>query len=247
MANFVEFMNNPERKFENYVEAKGRTFTPAILKMMGTDEGSREVDGLWEAMKSSIPFMSKTMEPKFDRLGQPIIKPNQAGLVNGLSKATFLSNDPVRLEFLEMNADIADIPRKDGILDWESDAFVVDGKSAWWRFNEVYASIELGGKTLEETLEATVLSDEYQDIATPSIMTPDLRMRGSKEAILLKVLNAYEDAAKYTVAKEREDLGMLEMWTAAQQARALSQSQQTMDQVETKPENLLDTFLNRNK
>jgi hypothetical protein len=37
------------------------------------------------------------------------------------------------------------------------------------------------------------------------------------------------------------------MWTAAQQARALSQSQQTMDQVETKPENLLDTFLNRNK
>ena len=247
MANFVEFMNSPEKKFENYVEAKGRTFTPAILKMMGTDEGSREVDGLWEAFKSGIPFMSKTMEPKFDRLGQPIIKPNQAGLVNGLSKATFLSNDPVRLEFLEMNADIADIPRKDGILDWESDAFVVDGKSAWWRFNEVYASIELGGKTLEETLEATVLSDEYQDIATISIMTPDLRMRGSKEAILLKVLNAYEDAAKYTVAKEREDLGMLEMWTAAQQARALSQSQQTMDQVETKPENLLDTFLNRNK
>ena len=247
MANFVEFMNSPERKFENYVEAKARTFTPAILKMMGTDEGRREVNGMWEAFKSGIPFMSKTMEPKFDRLGQPIIKPNQAGLVNGLSKATFLSNDPVRLEFLEMNADIADIPRKDGILDWESDAFVVDGKSAWWRFNEVYASIELGGKTLEETLEATVLSDEYQDIATISIMTPDLRMRGSKEAILLKVLNAYEDAAKYTVAKEREDLGMLEMWTAAQQARALSQSQQTMDQVITKPETLLDTFLNRNK
>ncbi len=247
MANFVEFMNSPEKKFENYVEAKGRTFTPAILKIMGTDEGSREVDGLWEAFKSGIPFMSKTMEPKFDRLGQPIIKPNQAGLVNGLSKATFLSNDPVRLEFLEMNADIADIPRKDGILDWESDAFVVDGKSAWWRFNEVYASIELNNKTLEETLEALVLSDEYQKFATPSIMTPDLRTRGSKEGILLKVLNAYEDAAKYTVAKEREDLGMLEMWTAAQKARALAQSQQTMDQVITKPETLLDTFLNRNK
>ena len=247
MANFVEFMNNPERKFENYVEAKGRTFTPAVLKMMGTDTGGREVDGLWDSFKSSVPFMSKTMEPKFDRLGQPIVKPDQSGIINGLSKATFLSNDPVRMEFLDMNADIADIPRKDGILDWESDAFVVDGKSAWWRFNEVYATIELGDKTLEEQLEALVLSDEYQDIATPSIMTPDLRMRGSKEALILKVLNAYEDAAKYTVAKEREDLGMLEMWTAAQQARALSQSQQTMDQVVTKPETLLDTFLNRNK
>ena len=247
MANFVDFMNNPERKFENYIEAKGRTFTPAVLKMMGTDEGQREVDGLWEAMKSSIPFMSKTMEPKFDRLGQPIIKPDQSGIVNGLSKATFLSNDPVRMEFLDMNADIADIPSKDGILDWQSDDFVVDGKSAWWRFNEVYASIELGDKTLEETLEALILSDEYQEIATPSIMTPDLRLRGSKEALILQVLNAYEDAAKYTVAKEREDLGMLEMWTAAQQARALAQSQQTMDQVITKPETLLDTFLNRNK
>jgi len=247
MANFVEFMNNPERKFENYVEAKGRTFTPAALKMMGTDTGGREVDGLWDSFKSSVPFMSKTMEPKFDRLGQPVVKPDQSGIINGLSKATFLSNDPVRMEFLDMNADIADIPRKDGILDWESDAFVVDGKSAWWRFNEVYATIELGDKTLEEQLEALVLSDEYQDIATPSIMTPDLRMRGSKEALILKVLNAYEDAAKYTVAKEREDLGMLEMWTAAQQARALSQSQQTMDQVVTKPETLLDTFLNRNK
>jgi len=247
MANFVDFMNNPERKFENYMEAKGRTFTPAVLKMMGTDEGQREVDGLWEAMKSSIPFMSKTMEPKFDRLGQPIIKPDQSGIVNGLSKATFLSNDPVRMEFLDMNADIADIPSKDGILDWQSDDFVVDGKSAWWRFNEVYATIEIGGMTLEEQLEALILSDEYQEIATPSIMTPDLRLRGSKEALILQVLNAYEDAAKLTVAQEREDLGMLEMWTAAQQARALSQSQQTMDQVITKPETLLDTFLNRNK
>jgi hypothetical protein len=40
---------------------------------------------------------------------------------------------------------------------------------------------------------------------------------------------------------------MLEMWNASKTAQALGQLQQTQDQVETKPENLLDTFLNRNK
>ena len=247
MTNFVEFMNKPERNFSNYVEAKARTFSPAVLKMMGTDKGLREVDGMWEAFISVIPFMSKTLEPKFDRLGQPMMKPNQDGLVNGLSKATFLSNEPARLAFLEIGADIADIPRKDGLLDWESEAFEVDGKSAWWRFNEVYASIEINNMTLEEQLEKLVVSDAYNDELTNATTEPDLAFGGSREKLILQILNAYESQAKYTVAKEREDLGMLEMWNASKTANALGQLQQTQDQVETKPENLLDTFLNRNK
>ena len=246
VANAVETLANPERRFQNYIEAKARTFTPSFLKW-GNDEGQREVDGVWEAAKASMPFFSKTMEPKFDRLGRPIMKPNQDGLVNGLSKATFLSNEPARLAFLEIGADIADIPRKDGLLDWESEAFEVDGKSAWWRFNEVYSSIEIGNETLEEALEALVISDTYNDDLTNATTEPDLAFGGSREKLILQVLNAYEAAAKYTVAKEREDLGMLEMWNASQTAQALGQLQQTQDQVITNPETLLDNFLNRNK
>ena len=246
VANAVETLANPERRFQNYIEAKARTFTPSFLKW-GNDEGQREVDGVWEAAKASMPFFSKTMEPKFDRLGRPMMKPNQDGLVNGLSKATFLSNEPARLAFLEIGADIADIPRKDGLLDWESEAFEVDGKSAWWRFNEVYSSIEINDMTLEEQLEALVISDTYNDDLTNATTEPDLAFGGSREKLILQVLNAYESLAKYTVAKEREDLGMLEMWNASQTAQALGQLQQTQDQVITNPETILDTFLNRNK
>jgi hypothetical protein len=246
VANAVETLANPERRFQNYIEAKARTFTPSFLKW-GNDEGQREVDGVWEAAKASMPFFSKTMEPKFDRLGRPIMKPNQDGLVNGLSKATFLSNEPARLAFLEIGADIADIPRKDGLLDWESEAFEVDGKSAWWRFNEVYSSIEINDMTLEEQLEALVISDTYNDDLTNATTEPDLAFGGSREKLILQVLNAYESLAKYTVAKEREDLGMLEMWNASQTAQALGQLQQTQDQVITNPETILDTFFDRNK
>ena len=243
MTNFVEFMNDPEKSFDKYIEAKGRTFAPAALKMMGNDEGLREVDGLWEAMKSGIPFLSKDMEPKFDRLGQPMIKPNQDGLVNGLSKATFLASDNlVRMEFLNMSANIADIPRKDGLLDWESEAFDVDGQSAWHRFNEVYATIEVEGLTLEESLEKLILSDEYQESATESTMTPDLRLRGSKESLIINVLNAYEDLAKYTVAQEREDKGLFFMWNKAQEAKLKALSKETKDEVETDPDELLQQF-----
>ena len=101
--------------------------------------------------------------------------------------------------------------------------------------------------TLEEQLEALVISDTYNDDLTNATTEPDLAFGGSREKLILQVLNAYESLAKYTVAKEREDLGMLEMWNASQTAQALGQLQQTQDQVITNPETILDTFLNRNK
>ena len=159
IANFVEMTADPINKGGKYLEAKGRVFTPAVLKMIGEDEVYREVNGVIEAMQSQIPTLSPNLQPKFDRLGQVSNKPDK-----GLSNVTLLSDNPVRLEFLKMNSNISDIPKQRGILDLEADYFYKDGKSAWTRFNEIYSSIEKNGLTLEERIAKYFKSSRYQKV-----------------------------------------------------------------------------------
>lgn len=234
IANFVEMTADPINKGGKYLEAKGRVFTPAVLKMLGEDEVYREVNGVIEAMQSQIPILSPKLPPQFDRLGQIRMKPDK-----GLSNVTLLSDSAVRLEFLKMNSNIADIPKQRGILDLEADYFYKDGKSAWTRFNEIYSTTTRNGLTLEEKIADYLNSTRYKKVTKRSLSTPERDLKSGAEKDIMKILSMYEERAMKQLLKEYEDTGLAEVYEVNAKLEKAAQREKTVEGITTDPEEII--------
>ena len=242
IANFVEMTADPINKGGKYLEAKGRVFTPSVLKMIGEDEVYREVNGVIEAMQSQIPTLSPNLQPKFDRLGQVMNKPDK-----GLSNVTLLSDNPVRLEFLKMNSNISDIPKQRGILDLEAAYFYKDGKSAWTRFNEIYSSIEKNGLTLEERIAKYFKSSKYQKVTKRSLSTPERDLKSGAEKDVMSILSDYERYAMKKLLKEYEDTGLAEVYEVNRKLERNAQREKTVEGIITDPEEIIANWRKNNR
>jgi hypothetical protein len=234
IANFVEMTADPINKGGKYLEAKGRVFTPAILKMLGEDKVYREVNGVIEAVQSQIGILSPNLPPQFDRLGQIRMKPDK-----GLSNVTLLSDNPVRLEFLKMNSNISDIPKQRGILDLEADYFYKDGKSAWTRFNEIYSSVEKNGLTLEERITKYINSPRYDKVTKRSLSTPERDLKSGAEKDIMSILADYESIAMRKLLKEYEDTGLAEVYEVNRKLEHNAQREKTSVGIITDPEKII--------
>lgn len=234
MFNFVDTISRPDKKWENYKEAKARAFTPRLLQYIGEDEIYREVHGFGDAAIASIPTLSPRLEPKFDRLGKPKIRPE-----GSLSKYTMINTDnDVRIEFINLLGNIAELRPEEAFFSWHDPQFVVDGKTAFHRFNELYGTTEIDNMNLEQALEKLIKSKDYQDLATYSTVLPDGTYKGSRESAVLRVMNKYESRAKLLTAIERKDTGLFKVYEQSIKNPKAAKDQRTLDQVNTDVEDI---------
>jgi predicted ABC-type ATPase len=234
MFNFADTITRPDRKWENYKEAKARSFTPKLLQYIGEDDVYREVHGFGDAVVASIPLVSPTLEPKFDRLGKPKVRPE-----GSISKYTMIETDnDVRTEFINLLGNIAEITPEEAFFSWHDPQFVVDGKTAFHRFNELYGTIEIDNMNLEQALEKLIKSKDYQDLATYSTVLPDGTYKGSRESAVLRVMNKFESKAKLQTAIERKDTGLFDVYNQSLINPKAAKDQRTLDQINTDVEDI---------
>lgn len=250
IANFVEALADPTNKYESYIEAKGRTITPAVLKWIGDDPYYREVEGFRDAFISQVPTLSTSLPLRFDRLGDPIQKPEKA-----IMNRTNLHKDPVRREFLRMNSSIPDIPSKVGVVDLKSDLLTLNGKTAWTRFNELYSGIDVNGNVVEHALiEGMTLKERLQEFLSDPYLTDErskisleteyFNLRGGYEEAFMKIMLEHENQAEAILREEYAETGIEGLYQHNKLIREQATTVEFQDELNKKPEEIVTEWLN---
>lgn len=250
IATFFEALGDPTNKYESYVEAKGRTITPAVLKWIGDDPYYREVEGFRDAFISQIPTWSPSLPLRFDRLGDPVPKPEKA-----IMNRTNLDKDPVRREFLRMNSSIPDIPSKVGVVDLKSEALTLNGKTAWTRFNELYSGVDLNGNIIEHALIEKMtlkehlqmfLSDPYltDDLSKISMETEHFTLRGGYEEAFMAIMLKHQNQAEEILREEYAETGIEGLYQHNKLIREQATTVEFENELNKKPEEIITEWLN---
>lgn len=250
IANFVEALADPTNKYETYIEAKGRTITPAVLKWIGDDPYYREVEGFRDAFISQVPIWSPALPLRFDRLGDPVTKPEKA-----IMNRTNLHKDPVRREFLRMNSSIPDIPSKVGVVDLKSDLLTLNGKTAWTRFNELYSGVDVNGNIVEHALiEGMTLKERLQEFLSDPYLTDErskisleteyFNLRGGYEEAFMKIMLEHENQAEEILREEYAETGIEGLYQHNKLIREQATTVEFQDELNKKPEEIVTEWLN---
>ena len=230
VTTFVEAMNSPENFAASYAEGFARSLTPQLVTMFNDDPYYREAQGLFENFISRVPSLSEKLPPKRDILGQPILRPE-----DGLAPSSLVTNNVVRLEFNNIQSSIAEIPEKEdnGILNWKDERYVMGGVTAYDRYSELVGKVKIKGKTVEQSLEKLIESNDYKTRATTSSIFSDASYKGSKESAILSVVTAYRNQAKKQVLEEYERTGIIAVFEQHQINKKAALDKKYADKVET--------------
>jgi len=239
VTTFVEAMNSPENFAASYAEGFARSLTPQLVTMFNDDPYYREAQGLYENFISKVPSLSEKLPPKRDILGQPILRPE-----DGLAPSSLVTNNVVRLEFNNIQSSIAEIPEKEdnGILNWKDERYVMGGVTAYDRYSELVGKVKIKGKTVEQSLEKLIESNDYKTRATTSSIFSDASYKGSKESAILSVVTAYRNQAKKQVLEEYERTGIIAVFEQHQINKKAALDKKYADKVETDVDKIIQQY-----
>ena len=239
VTTFVEAMNSPENFAASYAEGFARSLTPQLVTMFNDDPYYREAQGLFENFISRVPSLSEKLPPKRDILGQPILRPE-----DGLAPSSLVTNNVVRLEFNNIQSSIAEIPEKEdnGILNWKDERYVMGGVTAYDRYSELVGKVKIKGKTVEQSLEKLIESNDYKTRATTSSIFSDASYKGSKESAILSVVTAYRNQAKKQVLEEYERTGIIAVFEQHQINKKAALDKKYADKVETDVDKIIQQY-----
>jgi hypothetical protein len=100
-TDFGEFMTNPERNAQWYVQKMGATLTQPISLLSGiaasSDPYMRETNSFADAWKYKVPGLRETLPVQIDQYGQPVRNVERSGpdLLNPVAESP-VNNNPVR-------------------------------------------------------------------------------------------------------------------------------------------------------
>ena len=239
VTTFVEALNSPENFAASYAEGFARSLTPQLVTMFNDDPYYREPHGLYENFISKVPSLSEKLPPKRDILGQPILRPE-----DGLAPSSLVTNNVVRLEFNNIQSSIAEIPEKEdsGILNWKDERYVMGGVTAYDRYSELVGKVKIKGKTVEQSLEKLIESNDYKTRATTSSIFSDASYKGSKESAILSVITAYRNQAKKQVLEEYERTGIIAVFEQHQINKKAALDKKYADMVETDVDKIIQRY-----
>ena len=116
MSGLIEAINDPTRYADNWVERlAGSAAVPAGVAQVArtVDPTMREAEGILDAVRARVPGMSKSLAPRRDIWGEPIV--SEGGLGPDLlspARLTVRKNDPVTNELLNAGVHVSK-PRHD--------------------------------------------------------------------------------------------------------------------------------------
>lgn len=200
-------ISDAERYGANWLETFVGSFVPSLLSqskdIIGDDPVMRDVQSLSEAIRNRIPGLSDTVAPRRDVLGEPIRRGRILGAVPPAWPFAYsqVNNDMIAREFAQLGAGFT--PPRAMRNDVDLRAFVNNrGQNSYDRWQELTGQVELGGKTLRDSLEQLIESDGYQRMDPTSVEGYE----SPRVGMVRKVISRYRDAAFRETLQEFPDL-----------------------------------------
>ena len=201
VADFVKAADDPERYWANYMYKKAGSFVPSAVSQFNSDQDIRIVRSTSDAVLKRLPGFSETLEPSFDILGQ--VNPRAEGY---LLKRTTWQDDVVRSEMFRLAPNIGKPSERHPSGVDLPDFVNEDGKSAYWRYNELIGESKYGNNSLKENLERKILSYDYQENLGEGSQTPEGKIGSAREKALKKIVNKHREKAMKQLRKEFPEL-----------------------------------------
>ena len=197
LSDFIKAADDPERYWENYVNQKVGSFVPSAVAQLKGDENIREVRSVMDAVLNRLPVFSETLEPTYDILGQPNIRPE-----GFLQKGTKWHDDTVRSEMFRLAPSIGKPSERHAsgvdLPDFKNDK----GQTAYARYNELIGESKVGNVDLKTSLERMILSDHYQKNLKDGGQDSMGKIGSSREKALKKIVNKHREVAMRKLRKE---------------------------------------------
>lgn len=201
LSDFIKAADDPERYWENYINQKVGSFVPSAVAQLKGDEHIREVRSVMDAVLNRLPVFSETLEPTYDILGQPNIRPE-----GFLQKGTKWHDDTVRSEMFRLAPSIGKPserhPSGVDLPDFKNDK----GQTAYARYNELIGESKVGNVDLKTSLERMILSDHYQKNLKDGGQDAMGKIGSSREKALKKIVNKHREVAMRKLRKEFPEL-----------------------------------------
>lgn len=191
IADFMNAADDPRRYLSRYVANVSTSAIPysGALRLLRrkVDPIQREVEGIFDAMKNTIPIYSTTLPMRHDWLtGEPVA---YSGIITSKEK-----DSVVLSELLRVGENVRGRP--------SGKLYGVELTSEQYsRLCELHGKIELGGRILHEALEAVITSPLYRN--APDGINGE---ESPKTKILNKVIDGYRQAAEAQLLRENPEL-----------------------------------------
>lgn len=171
------------------------SFVPNITNQTNGDNTMREVRSMADAILARTGLYNQ-VDPKRNVLGEPVVRTLPKYDPLGLTHRDLRVQDPVLTEITRMaikNQSVSENPsRTVGTGPNEVDLAEIpftENQTVYDRWIELTGTVEIGGKTLRQSLEKMIESKDYKD-------APEGNEPGTKGAIIRKVISAYREKAK---------------------------------------------------
>jgi hypothetical protein len=173
-----------------FLQSRLGSFVPNLLRQTNPDPYFREVRGYVDAILSRVPGLSHRVEPRFDALGRPTMRPGSFLWRLAPTMPIAEGDDPIFREMNRLQQGFLPMASKQGNVDLTifKDK---NGKSAYYYLNELIAS-----SPLEKRLTALIKSPQYQGLSD-NVMAglADIEEKGSKTAAIQKILKEHRGIA----------------------------------------------------
>lgn len=205
LTQFLDMVKDPDRKFATWSRARVGSYVPSVMAQFSSslddDQTMKEIRGFWDGAANRIPGAQGMLEPKRNVLGEPIdaaLAQTPLSFVNPFTLSRH-KNDPVFDELAKFNHGLQPpSPITNGnvnLLDHKT----ASGGTAYNRYQELMGEVEIGGRSMRETLGRLIKSSAYQKLPLTSVSDG---LDSPRLGEVKRVINAYRQAALYGLQKE---------------------------------------------
>lgn len=198
LADTLELLNsgNPDRGGA-FIRNKLGSFVPSIVPAIINDPYYREARDFTDTLKNRIGIEG---DMSFNAMGEPRLR-NQSAADSLISPMTTTVevDDIVSKEFVRLNQAFGGIGSDIGLgLNIDLTKFTnKQGKNAFVEYNEILQSLEV-----RKALEKLITSDRYKKL-TDNYVGDDIAYKGSKTAVIQKLLTTYKKRALKKLLKNK--------------------------------------------
>ena len=213
VANFVEALQQPDRKIQTVAQRYVGSFVPSILNQgdlaIGGDQNMRDVRSILDAAVARTPGLSDTLPPQRNVLGEPIDRIKALGTdslgawVDWWNPIGYraVSDNIIKNEMADLRHGFTPPKRVVDGLDL-SDVRMPSGQTAYDRWGELHGQVQVGGRNLQDALRGLIMSPEYKKLSpvtTGGLQSPRIdRIEG--------VINEYRARAYQQLLRESPEL-----------------------------------------
>jgi hypothetical protein len=195
--------NGTIKTVEKWWDSLGGSFVPNVLNQTNPDDTLREIRGMTDELKSRVPGLSTTLEPRRNILGEPIMKP--PGSINdALNPFTWSPrgdhSKDVQQQLVDLGKGMAMPPTMYGKLNLADRDTYDNGthQSPYDRMLEMQSQSRNGMPNLRDKLTQLLASQRWKDAGSGNESYPG----GKRYALASQVISEYQQKAFKDVQRE---------------------------------------------